>query len=50
VTNDKEVADRVRALGNYGSYEKYNHVYKGCNSRLDELQAAIFICEIKVSG
>ncbi len=40
VTNDKEVADKVRAYGNYGSYEKYNHVYQGCNSRLDELQAA----------
>jgi len=40
VTNDSELAKRVRAIGNYGSYEKYNHVYKGCNSRLDELQAA----------
>lgn len=40
VTNDKEVAKMVRAYGNYGSYEKYNHVYQGCNSRLDELQAA----------
>lgn len=40
VTNDVELAKRVRAIGNYGSYEKYNHVYKGCNSRLDELQAA----------
>lgn len=40
VTNNKELADKVRAYGNYGSYEKYNHVYQGCNSRLDELQAA----------
>ena len=40
VTNDKGIANKVRALGNYGSYEKYHHVYKGCNSRLDELQAA----------
>ncbi len=47
VTNDKEVADRVRALGNYGSYEKYNHVYKGCNSRLDELQAAFLSVKLK---
>lgn len=47
VTNDKEVADRVRALGNYGSYEKYHHVYKGCNSRLDELQAAFLSVKLK---
>lgn len=40
VTNDKEVADRVRALGNYGSDYKYHHIYKGTNSRLDEMQAA----------
>lgn len=39
VTNDRELADRVRALSNYGSREKYVHLYKGCNSRLDELQA-----------
>ncbi|MDE6846798.1 MAG: DegT/DnrJ/EryC1/StrS family aminotransferase [Lachnospiraceae bacterium] len=39
VTDDKELADRVRALSNYGSKEKYVHMYKGCNSRLDELQA-----------
>ncbi len=40
VTDDAELAARVRAYGNYGSYEKYDHVYRGCNSRLDELQAA----------
>lgn len=39
-TNDKEVADKVRALGNYGSDYKYHHIYKGTNSRLDEMQAA----------
>lgn len=39
-TNDKEIADRVRSLGNYGSDYKYHHIYKGVNSRLDELQAA----------
>lgn len=39
-TDDQEMADKIRALGNYGSYEKYCHVYQGCNSRLDELQAA----------
>lgn len=39
-TNNKEIADKVRALGNYGSDYKYHHIYKGTNSRLDELQAA----------
>jgi dTDP-4-amino-4,6-dideoxygalactose transaminase len=41
VTNDHEVADRVRMLRNYGQHEKYNHKCVGINSRLDELQAAI---------
>lgn len=40
VTNDKELADKVRALGNYGSDYKYHHIYQGNNSRLDEIQAA----------
>lgn len=40
VTNDKELAEKVRMLGNYGSDYKYHHIYKGNNSRLDELQAA----------
>ena len=39
-TDDKELADKIRALGNYGSDYKYHHIYKGTNSRLDELQAA----------
>ena len=41
VTNDRTLAEKVRALGNYGSDYKYHHVYKGHNSRLDELQAAL---------
>ncbi len=40
VTNDKKLADKIRALGNYGSNYKYRHIYKGNNSRLDEIQAA----------
>lgn len=40
VTNNKKIADKVRALGNYGSDYKYHHIYKGTNSRLDEMQAA----------
>lgn len=39
-TNDPTLADRVRALRNYGSRKKYQNDYKGFNSRLDELQAA----------
>ena len=41
VTNNRKLADIIRALGNYGSDYKYHHIYKGNNSRLDELQAAI---------
>ena len=41
VTNDKELADKVRALANYGSDYKYHHIYQGNNSRLDEMQAAV---------
>lgn len=40
-TDDTALADRVRALANYGSTEKYVHPFRGMNSRLDELQAAI---------
>ena len=38
-TNNKELADKVRILSNYGSDYKYHHIYKGNNSRLDEIQA-----------
>lgn len=40
-TNDLELAETVRALGNYGSSERYKNDYKGVNSRLDEIQAAM---------
>ncbi len=46
VTNDKNLADRIRALGNYGSDYKYHHVYRGYNSRLDELQAAFLSAKL----
>jgi dTDP-4-amino-4,6-dideoxygalactose transaminase len=39
-TNDDELADRIRALRNYGSIKKYHNDFKGYNSRMDELQAA----------
>ena len=40
-TNDDELATKIRAIANYGSDRKYHHIYKGVNSRLDEIQAAI---------
>jgi dTDP-4-amino-4,6-dideoxygalactose transaminase len=40
-TNDDELADVVRTIANYGSKIKYENTYKGINSRLDEIQAAI---------
>lgn len=46
VTNDKKLAEIVRALGNYGSDYKYHHIYKGNNSRLDELQAAFLAAKL----
>ncbi len=46
VTNSKEIADKVRALGDYGSDYKYHHIYKGNNSRLDELQAAFLSAKL----
>ena len=39
-TNDPIIAEKVRALSNYGSDYKYHHIYKGTNARLDELQSA----------
>lgn len=41
VTDNEEVAHKVRMLSNYGSTVKYHHEIKGANSRLDEIQAAI---------
>jgi dTDP-4-amino-4,6-dideoxygalactose transaminase len=40
-TNDDDLAEVVRAIANYGSKTKYENLYKGLNSRLDEIQAAI---------
>jgi len=47
VTNDKTIAMKVRMLGNYGSSKKYEHVYKGNNSRLDEIQAGFLRIKLK---
>ncbi|MCR5226158.1 MAG: DegT/DnrJ/EryC1/StrS family aminotransferase [Eubacterium sp.] len=48
VTSNKELADKIRALGNYGSDYKYHHIYKGNNSRLDELQAAFLSAKLTI--
>ena len=46
-SNDGELLNKVKALGNYGSDRKYHHIYKGINSRLDEIQAAILDVKLK---
>jgi len=46
-TNDIKLAETIRALRNYGSQVKYKNKYKGMNSRLDELQAAILSVKLK---
>ncbi|HCN52265.1 MAG: DegT/DnrJ/EryC1/StrS family aminotransferase [Prevotella sp.] len=46
-TNDTELADLCRALGNYGSSRKYVFPYRGRNSRIDELQAAVLDVKLR---
>lgn len=46
VTDDLELAQVVKSLGNYGSVEKYVNKYVGVNSRLDEIQAAILLTKL----
>lgn len=46
-TNDKDLADAIRALANYGSQKKYVFKYTGRNSRLDEIQAAVLDVKLK---
>lgn len=45
--NDKDIADRFKALRVHGSIDKYHHEMEGRNSRLDELQAAILRVKLK---
>jgi dTDP-4-amino-4,6-dideoxygalactose transaminase len=47
VTHDREVAERLRMLRNYGQKEKYHHLFRGYNRRLDTLQAAILRVKLK---
>lgn len=46
-TNDDILAEKIRAIANYGSNIKYHNIYKGINSRLDEIQAAILDVKLK---
>lgn len=46
-TNDMLLAKTVRELANYGSHEKYQNTYKGVNSRLDEIQAAMLRVKLR---
>ena len=46
-TDDHELATVIRALGNYGSLAKYEHTYRGVNSRLDEIQAAFLRVKLR---
>ena len=46
-TNDQQLADVIRALGNYGSQQKYIHQLQGLNSRLDAIQAAMLRVKLR---
>ena len=46
-TSDVVLAETVRSLANYGSHKKYENIYKGLNSRLDEIQAAFLRVKLK---
>ena len=47
VTNDEELAEKVRMLRNYGSKKKYENEINGVNSRMDEIQAALLQVGLK---
>jgi len=46
-TNNDQLADVVRTLANYGSKKKYENIYQGLNSRLDEIHAAVLRVKLK---
>ena len=46
-TNDHELTETIKALRNYGSHKKYENLYLGINSRLDELQAGLLTVKLR---
>lgn len=46
-TNNQSLAEKIRTIGNYGSREKYINIFKGVNSRLDPIQAAVLDIKLK---
>lgn len=46
-TNDEALYQTIQALRNYGSHQKYHNLFKGLNSRLDEIQAGILRVKLK---
>ncbi|WP_323957711.1 DegT/DnrJ/EryC1/StrS family aminotransferase [Aeromonas caviae] len=46
-TNNDELAQTLKALRNYGSHKKYENLYQGVNSRLDEIQAAMLRVKLR---
>ncbi|MDR2772121.1 MAG: DegT/DnrJ/EryC1/StrS family aminotransferase [Elusimicrobiota bacterium] len=47
VTNDKALFEKVKSLANYGSANKYEFIYKGINSRLSDIQAAVLRVKLR---
>ena len=46
-TNNEELSKTIRALGNYGSHERYKNIFQGVNSRLDEIQASMLRVKLR---
>jgi dTDP-4-amino-4,6-dideoxygalactose transaminase len=46
-TSNEDLANTIKALGNYGSHKKYENIYQGVNSRLDEMQAAMLRVKLR---
>lgn len=47
MTDDEELAGRIRMIANHGQRVKYHHDVLGCNSRLDTIQAAVLDVKLR---
>ena len=47
MTNDDELAEKIRMIANHGQSKRYYHDIIGCNSRLDNIQAAVLRIKLK---